>query len=537
MARGDLPPSDLWRKIKPKDADWLWTWIEWYTGIRVARQSVCANHQAPFDALCCWHFDRPSKALLLGPRGGGKSLIQSIDAHLDSRFNRKHFTRVLAGSLAQAQQVYGGLNEFIVDGEGPHGWTDADTIRKLTQRMATYHNGSTVAILPGTAKGVRGPHVPSLKLDEVDEIDPDVRQFAMGMSMEKGGVAPKLTMSSTHHNLGGSMEQLMTTAREANAENPGVFPFHSFCTWEVLEHCDTDRSGPAMDPDSNGYKFANCPTCPIRKWCYEDNTGDAMYKPKAKRARGGHYTIDSLIQKTFMVTPRVIDSDYFCKGPKTAGVWFTHFNENVHVKPVELQPNEHLYVAIDCGVSIHVGAVFFQAWNDPRSGRPRIRIVADYYAEGLHSEQAARAILAVCRDKLAIDPRRIRKAILDPASRMTSSLGPSARSEYERVYGEENVDLPPARHVKDGLDFLEKIVMLADETTTLEVHPRCEHTIRAFKGYHQRKVSGRWTGTPADPQHPFEEIIDSIRYGLWYIWPDGYPVPRNFDRVHASVIT
>jgi hypothetical protein len=60
-----------------------------------------------------------------------------------------------------------------------------------------YHNGSLVSILAASATSVRGPHVSSPKLDEVDGIDPDIRESAMGMAMEMRGYPSSVLMTST----------------------------------------------------------------------------------------------------------------------------------------------------------------------------------------------------------------------------------------------------------------------------------------------------------------------------------------------------
>ena len=65
---------------------------------------------------------------------------------------------------------------------------------------------------------VRGPHVPSLKLDEIDEIESDIRESAMGMAMEKHGCRSSVLMTSTWHRVAGPMAELMERGRN------GAFP-------------------------------------------------------------------------------------------------------------------------------------------------------------------------------------------------------------------------------------------------------------------------------------------------------------------------
>src|SRR5579864_6327866 len=94
------------RGTRPQTKEHLHDWLRGFTGIHVARTAVCRGHHAPFDAFASWQLDRPNMALLLGPRGGGKSFLSAIDTHLKSRWNPHYGTRILGGSQAQSLQIY-----------------------------------------------------------------------------------------------------------------------------------------------------------------------------------------------------------------------------------------------------------------------------------------------------------------------------------------------------------------------------------------------------------------------------------------------
>ena len=115
-----------------------------------------------------------------------------------------------------------------------------------------------MSILAASSTSVRGPHVPSLKLDEIDEIDTECREAAMGMCMSRRGQSASVVMTSTWHRLGGPMARLIDEAKS------GSFPLYSFCTFEVLERCPDERSGPALE---------NCPSCPIQRYCHDVSDG------------------------------------------------------------------------------------------------------------------------------------------------------------------------------------------------------------------------------------------------------------------------
>ena len=101
----------------PKSKRQLRAWIKAHFDVKLADEPVCFGHCAPWTIFTDLYFQRPSVALVLGPRGGGKSFLSALHTHLVSRRDARHETRILGGSLAQSEQVYRALAE--VSG---HGW-------------------------------------------------------------------------------------------------------------------------------------------------------------------------------------------------------------------------------------------------------------------------------------------------------------------------------------------------------------------------------------------------------------------------------
>ena len=374
---------DAVRNRMPRTPNELGDWVRHFTGIRIPSRPVCAGHTAPFTLFARQVFERPSLALWHGPRGSGKSFLSAIDTHLCSRFHPRHETRILGGSRAQSEQIYRALGEAVLHGKGDYGG-DAAAITRLLKTEAVYANESRVAILAASPTSVRGPHVPSLKLDEVDEIDSDLRESALGMVMELRGCRASVLMTSTWHRLRGPMSSLIDRGRG------GEFPFFTYCIFEVLERRPPERSGANLE---------KCPSCPLLAWCHEDRDTDPRGRPKAKRSRG-HYAIDSLIQKVKAVSPRVFASDYLCLGPRADGAWFTGYDESGNITPAaEFDPALPVHIAIDSGV--FTGAVFFQVREVLSSGgslqhrQEQVSVFADFLAEGLTAETCALAIRAM----------------------------------------------------------------------------------------------------------------------------------------------
>ena len=301
------------------------------------------------------------------------------------------------GSKSQSLQIYEALASTVFDTrktEDPEG----SSLLSVLKEEARYRNGSRVSILAASPTSVRGPHVARLRLDEVDEIDPDLREAAYGMAMKREGVGSVITMSSTWHRLDGPMANLIERGRG------GQFPVYTSCAFDVLEHCSTERSGRWVGGDA-GYE--NCPACPLKTWCHSerDRNGD---QPLAKRSYG-HYAIDSLVQKVQGVSRRVFEADYLCQGPKADGAWFKDFDPTKNVSDSAVyDPALGVHLSVDSGV--FTAAVAFQI-RSLAEGRPMVTVFMDYLAENMTAEANAVAILRKLDNRNGTG----RKASTDPA--------------------------------------------------------------------------------------------------------------------------
>jgi hypothetical protein len=507
------------RHVRPKTPSQLWNWVRTYLGITIPVHAVCAGHTSLFDLFARQFLERPSLALWHGPRGSGKSFLSAIETHLNSRFYARHSTRILGGSLSQSEQIYEALQEAVRDGRGTYA-SDADTLDRLLKSEVVYQNGSNVSLLAASSTSVRGPHVPSLKLDEVDEIEPDIRESAMGMAMEKHGYRSSVLMTSTWHRVAGPMAELMERGHN------GAFPVDTFCVFEALERCPIERSGP---------QYEKCPDCPLMRWCHSDRDSHPEGLPKAKRS-SGHYTIDSLIQKVKAVSQRVFESDYLCLRPRASGLWFTVFDESQHVRPAaEYDPHCPIHLAIDPGV--HTGAVWFQVRPRLDGQGHKINVFADYFAEGLSAETNAQEIREKTRELCGIGMGRLRVSI-DPAGNARTAVGPTVRGEYERagVLGRNGLESWPAAKKADGLQLIEAMLQSADTTINLTIHPRCRRLVTAFQCYARAKLSSQWMDYAEDPQHPHEDLIDPLAGGLKLEFPQGRTPQPELRTVPASRI-
>jgi hypothetical protein len=513
--------EDDLRNVRPKTTQELKDWIRDYTGIKIPDEAVCPDHQSAWECFEAIYWKRPSVALILGSRGSGKSFLSALDTHLTSRWDADHGTRILGGSKAQSVQIYQALRRIALRHEGEKG-DDSDSIAKLTKDAAKYANGSEVEILAASPTSVRGPHVPSLKLDEVDEMDTDIRESAMGMclgrkadpSKNREKVDASVVMTSTCHRVHGPMSKLIQQAEKND------FPLYTMCVFEVLERCPEERSGPGPGPI-----YEKCPECPISRYCLDVPEG---VQPKAKRS-DGHYPIDSLIQKLKTTSRRVFEADYLCRLSSSEAAWFPSFREELHVSDLaEFDPGHNVHLAVDTGV--FTGAVFFQMIPAELDGNKieHIHVFADYLSEAKSAEANARAIREVATARCL---GRIDHASTDPAGNSRNAIGPTVLAEYAR--SGLMLNAWPLSKVADSLALLDSFVNPSNGNPQLLIHPRCVSLIQAMQCYRRAKRAGQWLDRPDDPQHPYEDLVDALRGGLKAHYPNGRVPKSNLLRVPA----
>ena len=175
------------------------------------------------------------------------------------------------------------------------------------------------------------------------------------------------------------------------------------------------------------------------------------------------------------------------------GLWFHRFDAAKHVtEAAEYDSRFPAHLAIDCGVSRHVGAVWFQVRGfDPE--HRRVTVFGDFHAEGLYSEAAAKAVWT--RGVKLPSQGRLDTVRLDPASSARTGIGPAAYGEFERVFGQRATARWPSHRVIDGLDQLEVLL----DRGLLLIHPRCATLKAAFQNYIPGAGPAAATGSTSRP--------------------------------------
>ncbi len=108
---------------------------------------------------------------------------------------------ILGGSGEQSTRVLEYLQK----------WASAE---ENIQRRTRYASGGLVTALMASTKSARGPHPQRMRLDEVDEMDLEILDAAMGQPMGTPKVAKQTVMSSTHHYPDKTFTEVLKRANE-----------------------------------------------------------------------------------------------------------------------------------------------------------------------------------------------------------------------------------------------------------------------------------------------------------------------------------
>jgi hypothetical protein len=194
----------------PETDDELWWTVRKMWDVTIPRHT-CGNpdHTPPFEAFANAYFNRGGSITLWhGSRGlSGKSFMLSI-LGITKAFLLGADVNMLGGSLSQSQNLHIHMRNAINSDNSPRYMieTESQTLIKLT-------NKSNIRPLTASQKTVRGPHPPFLILDEIDEMDLDILDAALGQPMPQKNylgdiIKPYTVMCSTWQNPEGTFTEI-----------------------------------------------------------------------------------------------------------------------------------------------------------------------------------------------------------------------------------------------------------------------------------------------------------------------------------------
>jgi hypothetical protein len=193
----------------PENDDELWQTVNTMWGVVIPRHT-CGDpdHTPPFQAFADAYFTRGSTALWHGSRGlSGKSYMLSV-LGITKAFLQGSDVNLLGGSLSQSANIHIHMRNALDYKNAPRYMieTESQTLIQLT-------NKAKIRPLTASQKTVRGPHPPFLILDEIDEMDLDILDAALGQPMPQKNylgqiVKPYSALCSTWQNPEGTFTEI-----------------------------------------------------------------------------------------------------------------------------------------------------------------------------------------------------------------------------------------------------------------------------------------------------------------------------------------
>ena len=482
---------DRLRRNRPGSKDDLKHYVKVFLGIDVPDRHICPEHSSPMDYL--WHSfaadrcgtpapggepaatGKSSKhsrgrlchmsnadAIVWANRAGGKTELAAVATLLDSLFKPNCQVRILGGSGEQSQRMYEYLTAFLARG------FDRFLAAPVRKSKCRFVNGSAVEVLTQSATSVRGQHVQKLRCDEVELFDEEVFAASKFTTQSKHNITAGMELISTMHRPYGIMQ------REVSAAASAGVPVFKWCLLETIEKC-TDR---------------NCPQCPL----WEDCRGRA-------KSACGYLKIDDCITQMRRSSRAGWEAEMLCIKPSLENVVFGEFDPEVHVRPVDYDPNLSLYRALDFGFVNPFVCLWIQVDADGI-----VRVIDEYVRSRATIDVHAEQIKA----RTPCAEEQVAATLCDPAGAGRSDITGTSVVRELRAHG---IATRYRRSgILEGIEQIRRAIRSGDGTSSLVVSPRCPRLIEALRCYHYPDAGRAAAGELPLKDGLYDHPIDALRY-------------------------
>jgi len=455
------------RKQTPKIRADLKNYLKVYLGIDIPDTKICPEHNTPMDYLWhCWRSDfngsTSGDCIVWANRGGGKTLIAAVATLLDCIFKPACKVRILAGSELQAQRMYDYLLGFL------RGGFENSLARPVCKNKCSFLNGSDVEVLTQSAASVRGSHIHKLRCDEVELFDRQILEAAKFVTQSTNGIIGAMESLSTmhQHQPFGIMHELVGNAQAVGS------PVFKWCVWEVIENCPAERS---------------CSRCPLNNDC----------QGRARKA-AGYLKIDDCIAQMRRSSRSAFESEMLCLRPSLENVVFAEFDPDIHIAPVDYNPNLPLYRAIDFGFVNPFVCLWIQI-----DGSGIIRVIDEY----VKSRQTIDVHADEIKNRKPYREDNVVATFCDPAGAGVNDVTGTSPVTQLRSMG---IKLRYKRSsILQGIELIRRALRSGDGRSNLLISPRCGRLIEAMQCYHYPQA-----GCEELPLKDgiYDHPIDALRY-------------------------
>jgi hypothetical protein len=384
----------------PQTPDELWDYIVKRYGVKIARVSVCEDHDTPFSYVCAGFFEWYPNIFGIGPRGGGKSFDQALLHDLNSEWKPGCESATFGAVEEQAKRVYAAFKTFVNRDNIVGDPKISETVYKPVGDM---NYGSKVEVLGGTVAAVNGPHPQKAHSDEVEIMRSDTwkesRNLASAKTTPSGQhITAQNYGTSTMKWKGGRVWQILESFKKAKKKaierygadqrelvddlicKTTTFYVLTWCLFEVAEQVPNCREAPenADLPEwEPGLVRSEC-KCD----CHEivngsleaqDDDGEPLPRTLASECGGrfyrsrGHRTRAEVIQLFLQNDRRVWEAQQLCRETETEGLYLPNFSKNRHGLarfPFDIA-NGPVYTGTDWGFTDEAAVVWIQYLDRP----------------------------------------------------------------------------------------------------------------------------------------------------------------------------
>lgn len=312
----------------PRDNDELHSLVYRLWGVSIPRYSVCDDHDAPFDWFSDAFFRRTPSAISKGSRGlSGKSYAMSA-LGLTSAVVLGSDVNLLGGSFEQSVNIHKHMRAAWEWSGAPRYMLKRDGMNEVELT-----NNAKIRPLTASQKTVRGPHPASLLLDELDEMDYEIYESALGQPMDQVNhvgvrIHPVIAGTSTLQYGDGTFVKILKNLEEQGIEpyewcyKESANPWDGWLSQEQIEHKKRTVSAErwrveyelgepgignrAIDSHAVEQMFAQPADQTKRishkkdyeEWCFEEHQQVEDYVIAADWARSQDYTVITVWRAT-----------------------------------------------------------------------------------------------------------------------------------------------------------------------------------------------------------------------------------------------
>jgi len=288
--------------------------------VSIPTQTICHNHQAPFDFVADAFFEQHDTIVALANRNGGKTIDFAILAILFALANPDCEGANFGAIENQAMRCYGYIKKFL---EGDKSLLDV-VDGKITLSKTNFKNKSWLQVLIATIAGVNSPHPQKLIADEVELIPWFILQEALSMPNSKGDIKATTILGSTRKFAHGPMQRLI---------DDNVAHLYSWCVWETMEKWPDD---PQLQQEIYNV--------------FTQKFGNTDLIPPDKTKFNGFFKWNDLITRVRMLDIETFLSQWMCQKPESSGLVYARFDELLNVdNNFVLQAGQQIQIWEDLG--------------------------------------------------------------------------------------------------------------------------------------------------------------------------------------------